>query len=440
MNVSWRRSWVLVALLCGACGSSGSSGDTGSGGSSGSSGGSSGTGGASPGSGTGGAKPVGSGGNVVATGGTTTVGTGGTSTSTGGETATGGTAASTGGTTSNGGSTANGGSSPTGGKPGGTAGTSGSSGGAGGTVISFGGSTGTDPGTDGDGDIKLTSYPVDPDLVAGKNPAGKRFNFNQTGSKLYPATQSRAISVYIPAKFKDTMPAPVMVVMDGAGSQFLRVNTALDNLTASTNPARVIPAFVEIAVANGERSIELDTMSDLWARYIDEEVFPAVEANAAIKAAYPNFKITKDPEGRGAIGCSSGGSAAVIMAWFRPVLFRRTIGYDASLVNLQSSPMYPLGAWELHSDMALILNSPVEPIRLMYGDNEMDNGAGTGAAGAKDWLLAGTTMAADLKMKGYHYRWVEGMGAKHCSDAKVQQTDMANSLVWVWRGYVPNGM
>ena len=404
MNVLRRRSWVLVALLCGACGSSGSSGV--SAGSGGSGGGSNGTGGTPTGSGTGGAKPP-----SASTGGATVVGTGGTvGTSTGGGTATGGTAAGTGGATSNGGSTANGGSSA------------------------------TDPGTDGDGDIKLSSYPVDPDLVAGKNPAGRRFNFNQTGSKLYPATQSRAISVYIPAKFKDTTPAPVMVVMDGAGSQFLRVNTALDNLTASTNPARVIPAFVEIAVANGQRSIELDTMSDLWARYIDEEVFPAVEANAAIKAAYPNFRITKDPEGRGAIGCSSGGSAAVIMAWFRPDLFRRTIGYDASLVNLQSSPMYPLGAWELHSDMALILNSPVEPIRLMYGDNQMDNGAGTGAAGARDWLLAGMTMAADLKTKGYHYRWVEGLGAMHCSDAKVQQTDMANSLVWAWRGYVPNGM
>jgi hypothetical protein len=283
----------------------------------------------------------------------------------------------------------------------------------------------------------ITTYPTDPDLTPGKSPAGKRFNFNHTGSKLYPATPSRAISVYIPAKYKDGTPAPVMVVMDGAGSQFLRVQAGLDNLSQSADATRRVPAFVLIAVANGQRSIELDTMSDLWARYVAEEVFPAVEANAAIKAAYPNFKITTDPEGRGAVGCSSGGSAAIIMAWFRPDYFRRVIGYDASIVNLQSSPMYPLGAWELHSDMQLVLNSPVKPIRIMFDDNENDNGAGTGEAGAKDWLLAGQRLSAALKTKGYHYRWLEGMGAKHCSDARVQQTSMGDSLVWVWRGF-PN--
>ena len=295
----------------------------------------------------------------------------------------------------------------------------------------------TAPGDAGDGYYQITTYPVDPVLTAGASPAGKRFNFNLTGSKLYPATASRAITVYVPNLYKDGTAAPVMVVMDGAGSQFLRVQAGLDNLSQSTYPTRRVPPFILVAVASGQRSIELDTMSDLWARYIDEEVFPAVVSNAAIKAAYPNIAITKDPEGRGAVGCSSGGSAAIIMAWFRPDLFRRAIGYDASLVNLQSSTMYPLGAWDLHSDLALILNSPVEPIRIVGDDNEMDNGAGTGEAGAKDWLLAGQRTAADLSTMGYHYRWLEGMGAMHCSDARVQQTSMGDSLVWVWRGY-PN--
>jgi iron(III)-enterobactin esterase len=419
MRGSRQQSWILVALICGACGSKSDSG-----------------GGTPAGATASGGAP-----GIVASGGASVI-----------PTASGGAAGpvASGGATQPMGTPASGGAgvvvAPTGGtSPGGP--------GAGGQAVAGGGTTAgggapgfaggttpglTDPGTDGDGDFQITAYPTDPDLTPGKSPAGKRFNFNQTGSKLYPATQSRAISVYIPAKYKDGTPAPVMVVMDGAGSQFLRVQAGLDNLSQTTDPTRKIPAFVEIAVANGERSIELDTMSDLWARYVDEEVFPAVESNAAIKAAYPNFSITKDPEGRGAIGCSSGGSAAIIMAWFRPDLFRRVIGYDASLVDLQSSAMYPLGAWDLHSDLALILNSPVEPIRIMFDDNEMDNGAGTGEAGAKDWLLAGQRTAAALKTKGYHYRWLEGMGAKHCSDARVQQTSMGDSLVWVWRGF-PSG-
>ncbi len=426
MSVSNDRVLVLAALVCWGCGGqnetagSKGSGDQGTGGAQVAT-----TGGAAP-------TPTGTGGaTTTPPGPVTTGGATGTGTGSGGTTAP--TPASGGsGVTHTGGTAA-------GGSPGGNA--------VGGAKVPVGGSPNygggttpglTDPGSDGDGDIKLTAYPVDPDLATGKSPAGKRFNFSHTGSKLYPATPSRSISVYIPAKYKDGTPAPVMVVMDGAGSQFNRVTTAVDNLSQSTDPARRVPAFVVIAVANGQRSIELDTMSDLWARYVDEEVFPAVEANAAIKAAYPNFSITKDPEGRGAVGCSSGGSAAIIMAWFRPDYFRRVIGYDASIVNLQSDTMYPLGAWELHSDQALVLNTtPIKPIRVMYGDNEMDNGAGTGEAGAKDWLLAGQRLAAAFKTMGYHYRWVEGMGAKHCSDAKVQQTDMANSMVWVWRGF-PN--
>lgn len=406
-----RSWWLLATLACLSCASR-SDGAGPMGGTS---------------SGTGGAPLAGSGG-MVGTGGTgAPSSSGGT---TGGLPATGG--SGPGPTTATGGTSAG-----AGGASGGTAGGNGT-GGAG--AAALGGATGigglADPGTEGDGDYMITTYPTDPDLTPGKSPAGKRFNFNHTGSKLYPATASRAISVYIPAKYQDGTPAPVMVVMDGAGSQFLRVQAGLDNLSQTTVAARRIPAFVLIAVANGQRSIELDTMSDLWARYVAEEVFPAVESNAAIKAAYPGFSITKDPEGRGAVGCSSGGSAAIIMAWFRPDYFRRVIGYDASLVNLQSSAMYPLGAWEFHSDMQIVLHTmPIEPIRIMFNENEMDNGAGTGEVGAKDWLLAGQRMSAALKTMGYHYRWLEGIGAKHCSDARVQETSMGDSLVWVWRGY-----
>src|ERR1700690_3633306 len=89
----------------------------------------------------------------------------------------------------------------------------------------------TAPGDAGDGYYQITTYPVDPVLTAGASPAGKRFNFNLTGSKLYPATASRAIRVYVPNLYKDGTAAPGMVVMDGAGSQFLRVQAGLDNLS-----------------------------------------------------------------------------------------------------------------------------------------------------------------------------------------------------------------
>jgi len=47
--------------------------------------------------------------------------------------------------------------------------------------------------------------------------------------------------------------------------------------------------------------------------YIEIEVLPRVEKICEVK-------LTKDPDGRAAMGNSSGGSAALIMAWYRPNL------------------------------------------------------------------------------------------------------------------------
>ena len=50
-------------------------------------------------------------------------------------------------------------------------------------------------------------------------------------------------------------------------------------------------------------------MSDRLARFINDEVLPAVLNNPEIKAAYPKIAFTDNPWGRGAFGCSSGGMA-----------------------------------------------------------------------------------------------------------------------------------
>jgi len=338
----------------------------------------------------------------------------------------------------------------------------GAGGGGGGSAgVPLAGSSGTDPGTAGDGDITVgPTYSLAADLTSKGNPAGKTFTFSlsSANSKIFtgldttltaPTAFTRTVTVYIPAKYKDGTPAPVMVIEDGTGTPFVLVKAALDNLSIETNPARRLPAFVIVAVANGggdgkgsERGLEYDTMSDRYARYIDTEVLPAVVSNAALKAAYPNFSFTKDPEGRGAVGCSSGAAAAFTMAWFRPDLFRRVIAYSATLVaqqadNAPEQAMYPLGAWDYHSDLNVIASSDIKPVRMMINANEMDNGYNAPESGHHNWLMANQRTAAALKAKGYHYRFVYGLGLGHC-DQQVERLTMADSLVWVWQGY-PTG-
>ena len=162
-----------------------------------------------------------------------------------------------------------------------------------------------------------------------------------------------------------------------------------------------------------------------------------------VSAAYPGLKFTKNPEGRGAFGCSSGGAAALSMGWFVPTLWRRIITYSGTFVDQQNHAqtaevaLFPFGAWEYHSGKKLIENTtPNMPLRIFLNVNENDNGKGRPEADHHDWIVANQRTAAALKAKNYHYRYVFGKGVGHCA-GQVQDATIAEALSWAWRGYAP---
>lgn len=299
-------------------------------------------------------------------------------------------------------------------------------------------------------------YRLDPDLTDKGNPKGKRFEFTMqlADSKIFPGTDTtldpkkkvnkeRKIFVYVPAAYQDGTEAPILVMHDGPSNLDL-VSRALDNLTISKDANRKLPAFIAISVQNGgndgkgsERGLEYDTMSDRLARFINDEVLPAVLNNAEIKAAYPKLAISKDPWQRGAMGCSSGGAAALSMGWFRPDLFRRLITYSGTFVDQQDDDapeeaQYPLGAWEYHSGMKLIENTEKKPLRIFTHVSENDLRAGDPESTYHNWVMANNRTADALKAKGYDYRYIFSKATKHC-DGKVFQHTLADTLVWMWR-------
>ena len=90
-----------------------------------------------------------------------------------------------------------------------------------------------------------------------------------------------------------------------------------------------------VQIANGgvdaqrhERGKDYDTISGLYAEYIQHEVLPLVARNYGVK-------FTNDPEGRATMGTSSGGSAALIMAWYHPERLRRVLTLSGTFVNQQ---------------------------------------------------------------------------------------------------------
>jgi iron(III)-enterobactin esterase len=315
------------------------------------------------------------------------------------------------------------------------------------------------PGIEGNGNITIgPEYEVAPELTDQGNPEGMKFEFSMplADSQVFrgddptldpnkPVREERKIFVYVPAAYRDGTKAPILVIHDGPGPLRL-VQKALDNLTTSEDPARRLPAFIAIAVQNGgndskgsQRGLEYDTMSDRLARFINNEVLPAVLANKEIKAAYPNIAFTDNPWGRAVMGCSSGGAAALSMGWFRPDLFRRLITYSGTFVDQQDDDApeeatYPLGAWEYHSSMKLIENTEKKPLRIFTHVSENDLRASDPEETYHNWVMANHRTADALKAKGYDYRYVYSRATRHC-DGKVFKQTLADTLVWMWRGY-----
>ena len=243
-----------------------------------------------------------------------------------------------------------------------------------------------------------------------------------------PAPYTRKVSVYVPKQYVPGTSAPFIVGADGPDPALF---TALDTLIAENR----VPVMIGISVGNGsgdaqgsQRGLEYDTMSGRYAEFIETEVLPQVEQRY-------NVKLTKDPEGRATMGCSSGASAALSMAWYRTDLYHRVLSYSGTYVNQQwpSNPDTPGGAWEYHA--TLIPRSPRKPIRIWMhvGDRDLLN-PNVMRDGMHDWVLANERMAAVLADKGYQYQFVFARNAGHCDRAVKQQT-LPAALEWLWKGY-----
>lgn len=241
----------------------------------------------------------------------------------------------------------------------------------------------------------------------------------------HPAPYTRKIAVYVPSQYVAGTVAPFIIGADGPDKALF---TALDNLIAQKR----LPVMIAVSIGNGsgdgqgsQRGLEYDTMSGLYAEFVEKEVLPLVEKQA-------NVKLTKDPNGRATMGGSSGGSAALIMAWYRPDLYHRVLTYSGTYVNQQwpTDPKLPLGAWEFHE--SLIANSPKKPFRLWMEVSDRDNLSTRDAH--HDWVLANEKMAKVLAAKGYPYQFVFARNAGH-TDRTVKAQTLPEALEYIWQGY-----
>src|SRR5438552_142746 len=211
-----------------------------------------------------------------------------------------------------------------------------------------------------------------------------------------PAPYTRRVAVYVPKQYVPGTEAPFIVGADGPDQTLF---TALDYLIAEHR----VPVMIAISSGNGsgdaqgsERGLEYDTMSGLYAEFVEKEVLPLVEKNYIVK-------LSRDPDSRATTGNSSGGSAALEMAWYHTDLYHRVLTYSGTFVNQQypHNPATPGGAWEFHK--SIIPNSPVKPIRIWMevGDRDLLN-PNVMRDDMHDWVVANDNMARVLAAKKDH--------------------------------------
>ncbi len=264
------------------------------------------------------------------------------------------------------------------------------------------------------------------------------FTMKSTDSKIYPGIAKnqpgtvpyeRKVVVYVPKQYVSGKPAPFIVAQDGLGYRGVLPKT-LDTMIYQKR----LPAMIAIMINSGggdskgsERGLEYDTVSGVYADFIETEVLPKISKDY-------NITFTKDPNGRATMGGSSGGAAAFTMAWFRPDLYHRVLTYSGTYVDQQSpfNPASPHGAWEYHEH--LLWQTPRKPIKLWLEVSENDNGSTRDEASLHNWVMANQRMAGALKAKGYNYNYVFARAAGH-TDGRVTRQTLPGALEWLWQDY-----
>jgi enterochelin esterase family protein len=236
--------------------------------------------------------------------------------------------------------------------------------------------------------------------------------------------------VYVNAGADTTNGAPVMVWQDGetiVGNQDLlrlRLQIVSDNLVHK----KLIPPMVHVLISPGSggeaqgtrmRSIQYDTVSDRYSRYILDEILPEVGKT---------YKLRSDAYSRAIAGASSGAICAFNVAWYRPDQFTRVLSHIGSYTGIQWRPEQNLDGGYIVSQRVRREQKKNLRVWMSDGTDDIENATGS-------WPLENIALANALKMKGYdfHFRFGEGMHA-----IAQGALDLPESLAWLWRGYDPS--
>jgi gluconolactonase len=244
--------------------------------------------------------------------------------------------------------------------------------------------------------------------------------------KFYPGTP-HDYSIYVPAQYDASKPAPFMIFLDGTAfvSNYIPTIPVFDNLIAKGDLPPLIGIFVDPGILpvhsdqvqnRFERSFEYDDISGRYARFLLEELIPEVAKK---------YNLSKDPNDHAICGLSTGAVGAFVAAWQRPDQFRRVLSFIGTFVDMK-------GADGL---AALARKTEPKPIRIFMQDGRNDHvvpGQPYGTFFAGSWPINNQVMAEALEFAGYDVKLVIGEGGHDLHQASAI---LPEALRWLWRDY-----
>lgn len=248
-------------------------------------------------------------------------------------------------------------------------------------------------------------------------PKGELLKGSHTAKEgsVFPGTE-REYTLYLPHGFDKAKAAPFMVFQDGV---IYQAPVVFDNLIAKKEmpplvgifvKPGVVPAANENALPRYNRSYEYDSVTDMYARFVTEELLPAIEEKHDIK-------LSTDPNDAAISGNSSGGIAAFMVAWHRPDRFRRVFTGVGTYVGIHGADQLPV----------LVRKFEPKPIKVFLQSGTGDNNLYCG-----DWWMANLMMERSLTWAGYevNHAWGEGgHNQKHASQI------FPEVMRWLWKGW-----
>jgi enterochelin esterase-like enzyme len=221
-------------------------------------------------------------------------------------------------------------------------------------------------------------------------------------------------------------PSALMVWQDGQGIvggdlSTYHLFTVTENLVAQKLLPPIVYVMISPAIDPNKRSlrsIQYDTVSNRFGRYLLEEVLPEVEKV---------YKLRPDAYSRAIAGESSGAICAFNAAWFFTDKFSRVHSGVGSYTSIQWRPDEKQDGGNVYPFR--IRRDPRKNIRIWQSDgvDDIENQFGS-------WPLQAVQFANSLKMKGYDYHFRLGEAAHNGAQVSL---DLPESLAWLWRDYDP---